>query len=196
MNPNPPRRPVPVIVFVLGATALLLMAGLGVLIGATIARNQTVHTPIVGTTLAAATATAEINATQTEMPTPTALPAADPLTNTTILTSEFCASTGTGCRAGTTNSFTTSGPFVILYECYHDFASPDANAQLQIQVFDSTGHQVDVLSEPCQGVSSAGNDAIIPEKQPAGTYSISIGATTGPSWVITMLEYDSPTGPD
>ena len=194
MNPKPPQRPLPVIVFVLGAIALLLMVGLGVLVGATIARNQTVHTPIVATTLAAATSTAEINATQTALPTPTALPAVDPLTNTTILTSEFCASTGTGCRAGTTNSFTTSGPFVILYECYHDFASPDANAQLQMQVFDSTGHQVDVLSEPCQGTTS--NDAIIAEKQPAGTYTLSIGATTGPSWVITMLEYSSPTGPD
>jgi hypothetical protein len=166
------------------------MTGLGYLVGTNIVRNQAVHTPIVATTLAAATSTAEVFATQTALPTPTPLPSVNPLADAQILVSDICKSTGTGCPSWSSPTFGTYGPFVIAWVCFHDYASPDSNAQLQMQLFNSTGHQVDVLSESCQGNTT--NNGIIPEKLPAGTYTISYGATDGPSWAVMALEDYAP----
>jgi hypothetical protein len=190
VSPNPNRRPAIAVIIAAAVLALIVVGGVGFVVGGTVAHNQTAHNPPVATALAAATATSEVIATQTALPTATPLPAVNPLAGASILTSEICASTGTGCNQGTTNSFTTLGPFVILYICYVDHVSQQTNAQLQLQVFNAAGRQVDVLSEACQGTTFS--QGIISEKLPAGSYTITVGATTGPSWDIVVLE-DEPS---
>lgn len=187
-NSSPKRRSVTVITMMATLLALIAVGGLGFLIGdADGHTTKQVHIPPVATrTLPDAPMTTRAVATYSALPTTTLTPPTDPLADAIVLTSQMCASTGTGCQQSTTDSFTTRGSFDVMYVCYHDYPSTANNAQLVMQLFNSAGRQVDVLSEACQGNTSS--SGLISESQPAGTYTITVGATTGPSWVIVALQ--------
>jgi hypothetical protein len=106
--------------------------------------------------------------------------------NPWLNTSIMCSSTGSGCSQSSSSLFTTLGAFSLLWACSHNYVSPDLNATIQIQVFNGAGRQVDVLSGACTGKTPS--QGIILESLPPGTYSLTVGQTTGPSWVIFALE--------
>jgi hypothetical protein len=109
----------------------------------------------------------------------------DPLAGAEVLSWMDCTSTGTGCTEFSTPKFTASGPFDVLWVCSTDYISSTRNATLQLEVFDNTGRQVDALSEPCTGVTEG--RGLISETLPAGQYTLTAQATTGPSWFVVVL---------
>ena len=140
------------------------------------------------TGLAVATVTHSARATQTQqaIPTATATPEVNHFAGSMILTTIMCSSSGNGCPQSSSSSFKTLGPFSLLWACSNNYVAPELNATIQIQVFNSTGRQVDVLSGACTGKSSS--QGIILENLSPDSYSLTIDQTTGPSWVVFAVE--------
>ncbi|MGO8951308.1 MAG: hypothetical protein ACLQUY_27370 [Ktedonobacterales bacterium] len=129
---------------------------------------------------------AQVTETQQPLPTATATPEVNQFAGSMILTTVMCSSSGNGCPQSTSSSFKTQGPFSLLWACSNNDVSPNLNATIQIQVFNGAGRQVDVLSGTCTGKTPS--QGIILEDLPPDTYTLTIGETTGPSWVVFALE--------
>ena len=184
----PSRSPVPTVLVTLLLVIILMAASIGgtLLVSGRLTAHRppaptptTVNVPALSTQIAA-------NVQATGTATALQAPPTDPLAGTHILSLVDCIATGSGCTQNTTPQFTSVGPFDILWVCETDQIALTPNENLQMALFNSSGKQVAGLAVPCDGFSA--HHGLISENLPAGSYTLTTQATTGPSWFVTVLE--------